>query len=193
MALLSAAVCCAIAAPLVAMKDGATLLLAGVIAVICGAAGWLATKRLRPWSSTSVSALFVVVAITFVSSFGVKSLWLSAFGEKANGCVVTEQSSHTPRRSPTYFWNDLSCGSLQITYRPSPGHSTKPVGERIDLVVDSKGIAGYAEPDTIKPMISALVGVAVLAGAGFIAFVRWWPPRKPKKRPDKPKVDRGFL
>ncbi|MDX8030961.1 hypothetical protein SK803_12095 [Lentzea sp. BCCO 10_0856] len=175
------------------MNGDLTSLLAIAVALACGAAAWFATKKLRPWSQSSAWALLVVIAIAFVSSFGMKSLWLSAFGEPENNCVVTKQSSHTPRRSPTYFWNDLSCGTRQITYRPSPGHTTKPVGERIDLVVDSKGIAGYAEPDTIKPMISALVGVAALAGFGFIASVLWWPPKKPKKRPDKPKLERGFL
>lgn len=191
--LLAAAVGGAIALPILAMKDDATSLLAMAIAVICGVAAWLATKRLRPWSRTSVAALFVAVATTFLSSFGMKSLWLSVYGEPANGCVVTERSSHTPRRSPTYFWNELSCGSRQITYRPSSGYTAKPVGERIDLVIDRTGFAGYAEPGTIKPAVSALAGVAGLTGLGLIAVVLWWPARQSEKRPDKQKLQRGFL
>lgn len=192
-AILTVAVGGAVAAPLVSMRDDATSLLGMAIGVICGAAAWLATKRLRPWSRTSVSALFVAVAITFISSFGMKSLWLSVYGEPANGCVVTEKSSHTPRRSPTYFWNELSCGSLQVRYFPSAGYTAKPVGERIDLVIDRTGLAGYAEPDAIKPATSAVVGVAGLAGLGFIAAVLWWPARKPEKQADKPKLQRDFL
>lgn len=192
-ALLVAALGCAIAAPLLAMKGDLTSLVAIAIALVCGAAAWFATQRLRPWSRASVWALLVVVAIAFVSSLGIKSLWLSAFGEPASNCVVTEHSSHTPRRSPTYYWNELSCGSLQIRYRPSPGYSTKPVGERIDLVIDRTGLAGHAEPGTIKPLTSSLVGLAVLSSVVYVALVLWWPARKPKKRPDKPKVDRGFL
>lgn len=191
--LLAAALGCAIAAPLLAMKGDLKSLLAIAIALVSGAAGWLATKRLRPWSTTSAWALLVVVAIAFVSALGMKSLWLSAFGEPVNDCLVTGRSAHTSSRSPTYYRNELTCGSVQLSYRPSPGYTSKPVGERIDLVIDRTGLAGYAEPGTIRPLISSLTGVAVLAGAAYFALVLRWPPRKPKKRPNKPKVDRGFL
>jgi hypothetical protein len=191
--LLTAAVGCAIAAPLLAMNGGLKSLIAIAIALLGGAIAWFATARLRPWSNRSAWALLVVVAIAFVSSIGMKSLWLSAYGTPANGCVVAKESSHTPRRSPTYYWNDLKCGSLQIRYHPSSGYSTKRVGERIDLVIDRTGFAGYAEPGTIKPLISSVTGLAALAGAVYVAMVVWWPARKPKKRPDKPKLERGFL
>ncbi|MEU0882209.1 hypothetical protein ABZ345_26630 [Lentzea sp. NPDC005914] len=190
---LAMALGCATAAPLLAMQEDLTALLAIAIALACGAAAWFATARLRPWSSTSAWALLVVVAIAFVSSVGMKSLWLSAYGETADGCLVTERSEHTSRRSPSTYTNELSCGSRQIHYRPSPGYTSKQVGERIDLVIDRTGLAGYAEPSTIKPMISAFVGVAGLAGLGFIAVVLWWPAKKPKKRPNRSKLRRGFL
>ncbi|GGM81511.1 hypothetical protein GCM10011609_16880 [Lentzea pudingi] len=191
--LLIAALASAIAAPVFAIKGDLTSLLAIAIALVSGGTAWFATARLRPWSRTSAWALLVVVAIAFVSSMGMKSLWLSVYGESLNGCVVTKESSHTPRRSPTYFWNDLKCGSQQITYYPSSGHSTKPVGEKVDLVVDRTALGGYAEPDKVKPLFSALVGVAGVAGAVFAGLVLWWPARKPSKRPQKPQVDRGFL
>ncbi|MDX8053573.1 hypothetical protein SK571_29735 [Lentzea sp. BCCO 10_0798] len=192
-ALLAAALACAIAAPVLAMKGDLTSLIAITIALASGGTAWFATARLRPWSRTTAWAMLVVVAIAFVSSMGMKSLWLSVHGEPANGCVVTKESSHTPRRSPTYFWNELSCGSSQITYRPSPGHSAKKVGERIDLVVDPTGLAGYAEPDTIKPWVSALVGLATAAGVVHVGLVLWWPARRREKKAAKPEVDRGFL
>ncbi|GAA3669832.1 hypothetical protein C8D88_102727 [Lentzea atacamensis] len=137
--------------------------------------------------------MLVVVSIAFVSSVGMKSLWLSIYGAPANDCLVTGRSEHTSRRAPSYYRNDLSCGSLQIDYRPSPGYWTKPIGERIDLVVDRTGLAGYAEPGTIRPLISAVTGLSVLAGAVYFALVLWWPARKPKKRPDKPKLQPDFF
>ncbi|MET9625893.1 hypothetical protein ABZX92_00390 [Lentzea sp. NPDC006480] len=191
--LLTMALGCAIAAPLLAMKEDLTALLAIAVVLVCGATAWFATARLRPWSSTSAWATFGVVAIAFVSSVGMKSLWLSTYGEAANGCLVTKRSEHPSRRSPTTYSNELSCGSKQIHYRPSSDYSAKPVGERIDLVIDRTGLGVYAEPGTIKPTTSAVVGVAGLLGAGFVGAVLWWPVKKPKKRPDKPKMQRDFL
>lgn len=42
-------------------------------------------------------------------------------------------------------------------------------------------------------LISAVTGLSVLAGAVYFALVLWWPARKPKKRPDKPKLQPGFF
>ncbi|MFC3891361.1 hypothetical protein ACFOWZ_07720 [Lentzea rhizosphaerae] len=175
------------------MKGDLRSLLAIAVALAAGATAWFATSRLRPWSKTSAWALLAVVAIAFVSSLGMKSLWLSGYGEPADGCVVVGRSEHTSRRAPSYYSNELNCGSLQLSYRPSPGYTSKPVGERIDLVIDRTGFAGYAEPGTIKPLTSAFVGVAGLAGLGFAALVLWWPAKKPKKRPDRPDLRRDFL
>jgi hypothetical protein len=192
-ALLAAAIGGAIAAPLLAIKGDLTSLIAIAVTLVSGATAWFATKRLRPWSSTSAWALLVVVAIAFVSSLGMKSLWLSAYGEPTNGCLVTGRSEHTSRRAPTYYTNELNCGSLQLSYRPGPGYTSKPIGERIDLVIDRTGFAGYTEPGTIKPLISSLTGLAVLTGAAYFTLVLRWPPRKPKKQPGRPKLERGFL
>ncbi|MFS8096140.1 hypothetical protein LFM09_03280 [Lentzea alba] len=174
------------------MREGLTLLWAILVVLASAAGAWIATKRLRPWSAATGWVVLVVAAIAFISSFGSKSLWLTLFGEPANGCVATEYHSHTPRTSPTYWWNELDCGSRKITYFPSPAYSAKPVGEQIDLVVDPTGFAGYAEPGTIKPLISSLVGVAALAGAAYVALVLWLPERKPKRRPHR-RVDRDFV
>ncbi|WP_189256415.1 hypothetical protein [Lentzea flava] len=114
--------------------------------------------------------IIVVAAIAFMSSLGTKSLWLSIFGDTVDDRVVTERSSHTPRRSPTYYWNELSCGPLRITYQPGPGYSTKPVGERIDL-------ADYAEPGTI------VAHTRSRARRRFLKRVTACPPRGKNIRP----------
>lgn len=162
----------------------------------CAAGSWYAQRRVRPKTTKSVLAPLAVILVGVLCAAGSESLWLSAFGETHRGCVVTSVHTETPRRSPSYQYNELNCGSSKVDHYRDARSGYKQVGERVDLVLDRTGFAGYAEPGTVSSLRSSLVGVAVVISIAFVLLTLRLPrraPQRPTRKPSKPQVDRDFL
>jgi len=161
---------------------GPVPLAALVIAVVCAASAGTAWMKLRPGSSAVVAPPLVVFAVAALSFTGSDSLWLTVFGERTS-CEVVSVNTHTHRRSPTSYSNDLMCGSQRIAARfPEDDEQLGKPGDRLDLVFDRTGVVRELEPAKVTWWRNSLVIAAALAGAGFVVLAVRLPRRKPKKR-----------
>lgn len=100
-----------------------------IVAAPVALVSWLALRscleRLRPKSSVDAWVGFLALFIPLFTYLGGHSLWLTAFGERLTDCEVTAVTTHTHRKSPDSFTNDITCGDRKLVYVPSRGFEVK--------------------------------------------------------------------
>lgn len=192
--LLSAAFTGTVAAGFLAMTTMPLAMVTVPLVLAAAVAAWYSMRRLRPKTTGSFWAPVVLVIVGALSAAGSESLWFTAFGELEE-CGVTSVRTETPRRSPSYRYNELDCGASKISHYLVGGHGHEQVGARVDLVLDRTGFARYAEPTDISPLRNSLVGLSVLVAIVFIVLVLRWPRRKPRPQASRPRrhIDGNFI
>ncbi len=170
---------------------GPVPLIALLVVVACAAVAGYALLKLRPGSSGIVAPPLAVFALTALSFVGGDSLWLTALGDRVS-CEVVSVNTHTSRRAPTSYSNDLMCGAQRITsHFPATDDRLGKPGDRVDLVLDRTGVVRVLAPEKVTWWRNLLVPAAAVAGAVFVVLVLRLPRRSPKKR--KQQVSRDFL
>lgn len=158
--------------------------------------GWLALmpclERLRPKSSLDAWVGFMALFIPLFTYMGGHSLWLTAFGERLTSCEVTAVNTHSNRRSPDSYTNDITCGDRKLVYTPSWGMKAKDEGERVDLVVDRSGFMLDLEPAKVTTSRNLLVPLAAAWGVGSVLLVLKVP-RKERRKERRARLRGDFL
>lgn len=139
-------------------------------------------ERLRPKGSVDAWIGFMAVFIPLFTYMGGHSLWLTAFGERLRNCEVTSVNTHTHRRSPDSYTNDITCGDRKLVYTPSWGVNAKEKGERVDLVVDRLGFTWNLEPAKVSAGRNLLVPLAAAWGVGSVLLVLKLPRKERQKK-----------
>lgn len=171
------------AAGFMTSMPGLVPLVAVPVVILCAFVAGYAMLKLRPSSTSLLAAPIAVLVVTGLSVFGSGSLWLTMFGEHEKGCEVVSVNTHTSRKSPDSYSNDLMCRSRRVAdHFPDGGQDElrKP-GDRVDLVVDVTGMVRVREPSGVTWWRSLFAPAAAVSGVAFVVVVLRLPRWKPRK------------
>ncbi|WP_157528894.1 hypothetical protein [Nocardia sp. NRRL S-836] len=170
----------AVVAGFVINTSGPAPFVALLVVVACAALAGYALLKLRPASSGIVAPPLVVFALAALGFTGGDSLWLTAFGDQVS-CEVVSVNTHTSRRSPTSYSNDLMCGSQRIaSHFPDNADQLGKPGDRVGLVIDRTGVVRVLAPSKVTWWRNLLVPAAAVLGATYVVLVVRLPRRRPK-------------